>query len=142
MIYYILNIFFYSVLVHPKLLTMCHKFLEKTGIQRIGRKTRQSTGTLWLRGWAQGTLLTLSTPLRYKTNTYTEPSYSGAELGGAKSEDVKECLSKCDFPVRLSRSLSFPTHFGLSPTWKRSWTQEGQEGITVMFGGNEHGIGA
>lgn len=66
------------------------------------------------------------------------------ERFSGKSKDVKESHPSVIFPywIFLSRSLLLPTHFGPSPTWNRSWTQEGQEGIIVGFEVTEHGLAA
>lgn len=118
MICYMMNIFsLHLVLVHPKLLTMCHKFTKKTNTF-TKRKRRQGK---WNTGAPQG-----------------------VERFSGKSKDVKESHPSVIFPywIFLSRSLLLPTHFGPSPTWNRSWTQEGQEGIIVGFEVTEHGLAA
>lgn len=96
-------------------------------IQRgIGRKKRQH----WCAPAPKvnsGDSLTLSTAPRCRRNTCTGE-------GSSLVQNVKASYPSVMFPYQifLSRSLSLPTHFALSSTW-RSRSQKGKEEIIVAL---------
>lgn len=95
MICYMRNIFsLHFVLVHPKLLTLCFKFIEKTDI--FTKRDRKKDHWLILASRMNSGYLSHPVNSRNGRNTYTEPQYSAVELSDAKSKDVKKIFSKYD----------------------------------------------
>lgn len=66
----------YFVFIHPKLLTMCYKFIDKKDIfTKKNRKEGKTEHWSILVSRMNSVLLSLSALLRYDRNSYIEPLY-------------------------------------------------------------------